>query len=190
MTVTATILLISIMQWLSKSLTMTELFTGEQMMFIILSASSTPFLWHLTRKATPYVIERVMSRRGGMEVKAATRPAEAPPTVEPEPEAPTPSREPASELQAGPLSQISGLREKLQEVGTRYGHEVRMEGGGGEPALHVEAEAPPIAPKPIMPEPRQASEDYSLELTEEELRELRELAKRIRELRRKLLAYM
>ena len=65
-TVTMVILLVSIMQWLSKSLTATELFTGEQIMFIILGASSSPFLWHIMRKVTPYVIKRIAAEEAGV----------------------------------------------------------------------------------------------------------------------------
>jgi hypothetical protein len=186
MIVTVTILLLSIMQWLSKSLTMTELFTGEQMMFIILGASSSPFLWHLMRRVTPYVIERIVARRAGMEIRTVTRPVEVS-TIGPESETPASPEESTNEPQAGLLSQVSELREKLREVEPSYGHEVGKE---EKPAFDMEAKMPPIVPEPIMLEPQQVDEDYGLEFTEEELRELRDLAKRIHELRRKLLAYI
>ena len=187
-TVTIIILLLSIMQWLSKSLTMTELFTGEQMMFIILGASSSPFLWHLMRKVTPYVIERIIARRAGMEIRTVTRPAEAS-IIKPESEILASPEESANEPQAGLSSQVSELREKLQEVEPNYGHEVEREEEEKKLAFDVGAKTPPTIPEPIMLESQQVDEDYGLEFTEEELRELRDLTKRIRELRRKLLAY-
>ncbi len=184
-TVTVTILLLSITQWLSKSLIMTELFTGEQMMFIILGAFSSPFLWQFIRKVAPYVIERITARRIGMEIRTVAQPAEASTT---EPEIPTPLEESANEPQAGPLSQINELRKNLQGVEPSYGHEVGRE-EEEKPAFDMEAKTPPTFPEPVMLESQQVDEDYNLEFTEEELKELRDLTKRIRELRRKLLAY-
>ncbi|MCD6465285.1 hypothetical protein J7L27_02830 [Candidatus Bathyarchaeota archaeon] len=186
-TVTIAILLLSIMQWLSKSLTMIELFTGEQMMFIILGASSSPLLWHLIRKVMPYVIKRITTQQAGMEVRTVTRPTEAS-TIEPEPEILTPPEGSANEPQAGLLSQVSELREESQEVEPSYGHEVGRE-EEEKPAFDTRAKVPLTAPELITQESQQVDEDYSLEFTEEELRELRDLTKRIRELRRRLLAY-
>ena len=186
-TVTIAILLLSIMQWLSKSLTMIELFTGEQMMFIILGASSSPLLWHLIRKVMPYVIKRITTQQAGMEVRTVTRPTEAS-TIEPEPEILTPPEGSANEPQAGLLSQVSELREESQEVEPSYGHEVGRE-EEEKPAFDTRAKTPLTAPELITQESQQVDEDYSLEFTEEEIRELRDLTKRIRELRRRLLAY-
>ena len=185
--VTIAILLLSIMQWLSKSLTMIELFTGEQMMFIILGASSSPLLWHLIRKVTPYVIKRITTQQAGMEVRTVTRPTEAS-TIEPEPEILTPPEGSANEPQAGLLSQVSELREESQEVEPSYGHEVGRE-EEEKPVFDTKAKTPLTAPELITQESQQVDEDYSLEFTEEEIRELRDLTKRIRELRRRLLAY-
>jgi len=186
-TVTIAILLLSIMQWLSKSLTMIELFTGEQMMFIILGASSSPLLWHLIRKVMPYVIKRITTQQAGMEVRTVTRPTEAS-IIEPEPEILTPPEGSANEPQAGLLSQVSELREESQEVEPSYGHEVGRE-EEEKPAFDTKAKMPLTAPELITQESQQVDEDYSLEFTEEEIRELRDLTKRIRELRRRLLAY-
>jgi len=186
-TVTIAILLLSIMQWLSKSLTMIELFTGEQMMFIILGASSSPLLWHLIRKVMPYVIKRITTQQAGMEVRTVTRPAEAS-IIESESEILTPPEGSANEPQAGLLSQVSELREESQEVEPSYGHEVGRE-EEEKPAFDTKAKMPLTAPELITQESQQVDEDYSLEFTEEELRELRDLTKRIRELRRRLLAY-
>jgi len=181
--VTVTILLLSIMQWLSKSLTMNELFTGEQMMFMILGASSSPFLWHLMKKVTPYVIERIVARRAGMKIRTVTQLAETS-DIEPKAESQMPLEKSANELQAGLLSQLSEFQEKSQEMELSYGHEVGEE--EEKPVSNVETNMPPIASDSVILESQQVNENYSLQFTEEELRELRDLTKRIHKLRRML----
>jgi len=192
-TVTMVILLVSIMQWLSKSLTATELFTGEQIMFIILGASSSPFLWHIMRKVTPYVIKRIATEETGVELKTITKPTEGS-IVEPESETQMSSEKSNGELQTELLDQVEPVTEapegspesKSPELNMDYGHEVERE---EEPALDMRLKISPTAQEPVEQEPQQSNEDYNLNFTEEELKEIRDLTKTLRELKRRLLTY-
>lgn len=192
-TVTMAILLVSIMQWLSKSLTATELFTGEQIMFIILGASSSPFVWHIMRKVTPYIIKRITSEETGVKFKTITRSTEGS-IVEPEFETPMPTEKSNSEPQTELLDQVEPVTEtpeeslelKSPELNIDYGHEVERE---EEPAFDMRLKISPTAQEPVEQEPQQSDDDYNLNFTEEELKEIRDLTKTLRELKRRLLTY-
>jgi len=193
-TVTMVILLVSIMQWLSKSLTATELFTGEQIMFIILGASSSPFLWHIMRKVTPYVIKRIAAEEAGVELKTVTRSTEGS-IVEPESETPMLPEKSNGESQTELLDQVGPVTEapegspepKSPELNMGYGHKVERE---EEPAFGMRLKILPMAQESVEQESQQSDEDYSLNFTEEELKEIRDLTRTLRELKRRLSTYI
>ena len=165
---TITILLISALQWLMKALTGVPLFSGDQMIILIILGVVIPFFKHLakTLKISKPAVE-VLSKKSSTENMRATLKE---------------SHETHAEIggevvNTGPPQDIEGKTQPIEEA---------KDSG---PQSYEETPVEKTKQEAYESKKEQKSfleEGFTIELSEGEIRELRELRRKLRELMKRL----